>query len=50
MKERARRVVQIRKDVWKRPGEHHDDAEPKQQGEDAEKRSEENAGRGPLSF
>jgi hypothetical protein len=33
--------------VWKPPGDHHGDAEPKQQGEDAEKRSEENADRGP---
>jgi len=34
-------------DVWKHFGEHHADAEPEQQGNDAEKHSGENAGRGP---
>jgi hypothetical protein len=47
MKERARRFAQFRKGVWKRPGDHRGDAEPDQQGEDAEKHRGENAGRGP---
>jgi len=47
MKESAPRFAQIRKDVWKRPGDQRSDAEPKQKGEDAEKHSEENAGREP---
>jgi hypothetical protein len=34
-------------DVWKSPGDHHADAEPEQQGDDAEKHSGENTGRGP---
>ena len=47
MKESTRCVTQIGKDVWKRPGDRRSDAESKQQGEDAEKHREENAGWGP---
>ena len=47
----ARRFAQICKDaddVWKHHfGEHHADAEPEHQGNDSEKHSGENAGRGP---
>jgi hypothetical protein len=49
----ARRFAQICKDaddVWKQHfGEHHADAEPEQQGNDAEQRSGENAGLGMFT-
>jgi hypothetical protein len=45
MKESAGRFAQIRKDVWKRPGDHRGDSESEQQGEDADTHSGENVGR-----
>ena len=50
MKERPRGFAQICKDVWERTGDHRGDAEAEQQGDNAEKHSEENVGRGPHGF
>jgi hypothetical protein len=50
MKECPRGFAQIRKDVWEGTGDHRGDAEAEQQGDNAEKHSEENVGRGPHGF
>jgi hypothetical protein len=47
MKECAHHFAQIGKDVSKCPGDRRGDAEAEQQGDDAEKHREENAGWGP---
>jgi hypothetical protein len=47
MNERARRFAQICKDVGERTGDRRADADPDQQGDDAEKHSDEDVGWGP---
>ena len=47
MNERARRFAQICKDVRERAGDRRTDADPEQQGDDAEKHSDEDVGWGP---
>ncbi len=50
MKECPRGFAQICKHVWERTGDRRGDAEAEQQGDNAEKHSEENVGRGPHGF
>ncbi len=50
MNESARGFAKICKHVWERTGDHRGDAEAEQQGDNAEKHSEENVGRGPHDF
>ena len=47
MNERARRFAQICKYVRERAGDRRTDADPEQQGDDAEKHSDEDVGWGP---
>jgi hypothetical protein len=47
MNERAHRFAQICKDVGERAGDRRADADPEQQGDDAEEHSDEDVGWGP---